>query len=180
MNKLLGCLISVVFLITALPGFSQETEAVTLFTNVNVFDGVHEKLIKNTNVVVTGNVITKISNEPLMVAGGKVIDGGGRTLMPGLTDAHWHVMHAHIASMQIFVNDIGYLTLAGAESAEATLMRGFTTVRDMGGPVFGIKKMIDEGRYVGPRIYPSGAYITQTSGHGDFRFPTAIDRKSVV
>jgi imidazolonepropionase-like amidohydrolase len=60
--------------------------------------------------------------------------------------------------------------------AEATLMRGFTTVRDLGGPVFGLKRAIDEGTIKGPRIYPSGAMISQTSGHGDFRFPFELPR----
>ena len=55
-------------------------------------------------------------------------------------------------------------------------MRGFTTVRDMGGPVFGLKRAIDEGAIIGPRIYPSGAMISQTSGHGDFRFPFELPR----
>ncbi|GAB3104322.1 amidohydrolase family protein [Aestuariicella hydrocarbonica] len=157
--------------------FSEEVPVRTLFTNVHVFDGVYEKRIENANVLIEDNLIANVSSEPIAAEGATVIDGGGRTLMPGLTDAHWHTMHAHIASMEVLVNDIGYLTLAGAEAAEATLMRGFTAVRDVGGPVFGIKKMIDEGRYVGPRIYPSGAYVTQTSGHGDFRFPTVMTRK---
>ncbi|QYK01634.1 metal-dependent hydrolase family protein [Shewanella psychrotolerans] len=177
MKRFLVNIASLTLLLSSSALFAQNESEVTLFTNVNVFDGVHENLIQNANVVVTGNRITEISTEPLAVAGGKVIDGGGRTLMPGLTDAHFHIMHAHIASRQILVNDLGYLTLAGAEAAEATLMRGFTTVRDLGGPVFGIKKMIDEGRYLGPRIYASGAYISQTSGHGDMRFPTSIPRK---
>ena len=69
-----------------------------------------------------------------------------------------------------------YLTLLAARQAEATLMRGFTTVRDMGGPVFGLKRAIDEGVVVGPRIYPSGAMISQTSGHADFRFPFELPR----
>jgi imidazolonepropionase-like amidohydrolase len=60
--------------------------------------------------------------------------------------------------------------------AEATLMRGFTTVRDLGGPVFGLKRAIDEGVTIGPRIYPSGAFISQTSGHGDFRFSFEVPR----
>ena len=55
-------------------------------------------------------------------------------------------------------------------------MRGFTTVRDMGGPVFGLKRAIDEGVMLGPRIYPSGAFISQTSGHGDFRFSFELPR----
>lgn len=96
----------------AIPATAQEADGPILFTNVNVFDGVHEKLIENANVVVTGNLITKVTTEPQMVAGGRVIDGGGRTLMPGLTDAHWHVMHAHISSREILVNDLGDLTLA--------------------------------------------------------------------
>lgn len=149
-----------------------------LLTNAKIFDGTN-KLVEGKDVLIQGNKIMQIA-EGIMITqdeNSKIIDAAGKTLIPGLTDAHWHTMHAHIASMQIFVNDIGYLTLVGAEAAEAALMRGFTSVRDVGGPVFGIKKMIDEGRIVGPRIYPSGAYITQTSGHGDFRFPTAMTRK---
>ena len=69
-----------------------------------------------------------------------------------------------------------YLHLLAAREAEATLMRGFTTVRDCGGPVFGLKRAIDEGVTIGPRIYPSGAFISQTSGHGDFRFPFELPR----
>ena len=69
-----------------LPAAAQDASGPILFTNVNVFDGVNEALIKNANVVVTGNKITAVSTEPLAIAGGTVIDGGGRTMMPGLTD----------------------------------------------------------------------------------------------
>jgi imidazolonepropionase-like amidohydrolase len=72
--------------------------------------------------------------------------------------------------------DPSYLHLLAAHQAEATLMRGFTTIRDLGGPVFGLKRAIDEGVMIGPRIYPSGAFISQTSGHGDFRFPFEVPR----
>jgi imidazolonepropionase-like amidohydrolase len=72
--------------------------------------------------------------------------------------------------------DPGYLNPLAARQAEATLMRGFTTIRDMGGPVFGLKRAIDEGVTVGPRIYPSGAMISQTSGHGDFRSRYEVPR----
>ncbi len=157
---------------------TQNDVSKILITNVKIFDG-SNKLVEGKDVLIQGNKIVKIE-EGIMITqdvNSLIIDAKGKTLIPGLTDAHWHTMHAHIASKEILVHDLGYLTLAGAEAAEATLMRGFTTVRDLGGPVFGIKKMIDEGRYIGPRIYPSGAYITQTSGHGDFRFPTAMTRK---
>jgi imidazolonepropionase-like amidohydrolase len=79
--------------------------------------------------------------------------------------------------MTLMTSDPNYLQLLAARQAQATLMRGFTTVRDLGGPVFGLKRAIDEGVIVGPRIYPSGAFISQTSGHGDFRFPFEVPRQ---
>jgi imidazolonepropionase-like amidohydrolase len=72
--------------------------------------------------------------------------------------------------------DVGYNNLVAGDEAADTLMRGFTTVRDVGGPVFGLKRAIDEGIVKGPRIYPSGAVITVTSGHGDFRQLTDLPR----
>jgi len=168
--------LAIVFLISS--AFAQVAVKQVLITNAKIFDGT-DTLVEGKDVLIQGNKIVKIAKGIVITQdeNSQIIDADGKTLMPGLTDAHWHTMHAHIASMQILVNDIGYLTLAGAEAAEATLMRGFTTIRDVGGPVFGIKKMIDEGRYLGPRIYASGAYITQTSGHGDMRFPTVMTRK---
>ncbi|WP_053972159.1 amidohydrolase family protein [Mangrovimonas sp. ST2L15] len=170
--------IVILFLFLAVGVYAQEPKKQILITNAKIFDGTN-KLVEGKDVLIQGNKIVQIGKGIMITQdeNSQIIDASGRTLMPGLTDAHYHLMHAHIASMQIFVNDIGYLTLVGAEAAEATLMRGFTTIRDLGGPVFGIKKMIDEGRIVGPRIYASGAYITQTSGHGDFRFPNAMSRK---
>jgi len=157
------------------PALAQDADPqVTLFTNVNVFDGVNEKLIKNANVVVTGNKISAVSTEPLAVAGGRVIDGGGRTLMPGLIDAHWHTMFNFAPISQILGADFGYLNIAAAKASEDTLMRGFTSVRDVGGNSFGVKHAIDRGIATGPRIYPSGGYIGQTSGHGDFRGPNDV------
>ena len=96
--------------------------------------------------------------------------------MPGLIDAHWHAFMAATPQMLLMTADPSYLHLLAARQAEATLMRGFTTVRDLGGPVFGLKRAIDEGVMIGPRIYPSGAFISQTSGHGDFRFPFEVPR----
>ena len=105
-----------------------------------------------------------------------LIDGGGRTLMPGLIDAHWHAMLATTPLNELTTIDDGYLNLLAGREAENTLMRGFTTIRDLGGPTFGLKRAIDEGVVVGPRIYPSGAMITITGGHGDFRQPYELPR----
>jgi len=162
-------------LVLGSPAWAQAPDPdVTLFTNVNVFDGVNEKLIRNANVVVTGNKITAVSTEPLAVAGGRVIDGGGRTLMPGLIDAHWHTMFNFSPVSNTLGSSFGYLSIAAAKASGDTLMRGFTSVRDVGGNSFGVKRAIDEGLVHGPRIYPSGAYISQTAGHGDFRGPNDV------
>ena len=147
---------------------------VTLITNVNVFDGINEKLLKNVNVVITGNLITKVSEQPLAVAGGTVIDGGGRTMIPGLIDMHWHSAYASIPMQVGLTSDHAYHLLIGAKSNERVLMRGFTTVRDVGGNVFSLAKLPDAGVYQGPRIFPSGPAISQTSGHTDFRPATAV------
>ena len=130
-------------------------------------------------MLVTGNKIERISANPISTdsrASIRVIAGNGRVLIPGLIDAHWHAFMAATTQQLLMTADAPYLHLLAARQAEATLMRGFTTVRDMGGPVFGLKRAIDEGVTVGPRIYPSGAFISQTSGHGDFRFPFEVPR----
>ena len=152
---------------------------VTLFQNVRIFDGKTAKLSPPSNVLVRENKIERISLDPIAVdtnANVRVIPGNGRVLMPGLIDAHWHVFMAATPQTLIMTADVSYLHLLAARQAEATLMRGFTTVRDLGGPVFGLKRAIDEGVMIGPRIYPCGAMISQTSGHGDFRFPFEVPR----
>lgn len=156
---------------------AQKADGPIMFTNVNVFDGEHETLIENTNVVVTGNMITAVSTEPLAVAGGQVIDGGGRTLMPGLSDCHWHSLQIAVNNIELLTQDPNYNMLKVALEQEHILMQGITTVRDLGGNIFGVKKMIDEGRIPGPRILPSGAYITPTSGHAEMRLPNVLIRE---
>jgi imidazolonepropionase-like amidohydrolase len=146
--------------------------AVTLFKNVRIFDGKAEKLSDASNVMVRGNIIERVSRatiQPPADADVTIIDGGGRTLMPGLIDAHVHMMLIRPTPAQAIAGDVGYNNIVAGDEATDTLMRGFTTVRDMGGPTFGLKQAIDEGIIVGPRIFPSGAMITTTGGHGDFR-----------
>jgi imidazolonepropionase-like amidohydrolase len=140
----------------------------TLFENVRIFDGHSDALSPPSNVLVHDGLIETISTEAIEAAGATVIEGAGRVLMPGLIDAHWHSMLVGVTP-QIGLQDVGYTNIVAVVEARAALMRGFTTVRDMGGPVFGLKRVIDHGLIPGPRIYPSGAMITVTSGHGDFR-----------
>jgi imidazolonepropionase-like amidohydrolase len=151
----------------------------TLFQNVRIYDGKGKSLSAPSNVLVRGNRIERISRAPMPVdpaVGSIVIDGGGRTLMPGLIDAHWHTLLVRPRFTELLTVDVGYLNVLGAAEATATLMRGFTTIRDMGGSSFGLKRAIDEGVLPGPRIYPSGAMISVTSGHGDFRASWEVPR----
>lgn len=167
-----------VFLFTC-PAHATEPSALTLFENVRIFDGKADTLSAEMNVLVRGNKIETISTNPISIDGGapdKIIAGSGRTLMPGLIDAHWHAMLVRPTPAALLTDDVGYLNLVAGAEATDTLMRGFTTVRDVGGPSFGLKRAIDEGIVVGPRIYPSGAIITVTSGHGDFRQANELPR----
>lgn len=120
----------------------------TLLRDVRIFDGHSERLSGPTNVLVSGNTITSIS--PVVAApvnGGQrsVIDCGGRVLVPGLIDAHAHTAFSTLPLAVALGADPTYLGITGAVAARDTLLRGFTTVRDAGGPVFGLKAAIDEG-----------------------------------
>jgi imidazolonepropionase-like amidohydrolase len=157
------------------------SKAITLFNNVRIFNGTSAQLSVPSFVLVRGNRIEKISESPISTEGGAdvvvVLDGGGRTLMPGLIDMHWHAMMIRSTPASLMADDVGYSNLLAGAGATDTLMRGFTTVRDVGGPAFGLKRAIDEGLTVGPRIYPSGAMITITGGHGDFRQHHDVPRR---
>ena len=161
--------------------FSQGTPpapaaaARTLFVDARVFDGKSEILATGMNVLVEGNRIAKISKAPIAAGpGATVIEAAGRTLMPGLIDAHTHIMFSTIPQMMILTGDYGFVAVAASKAANDTLLRGFTSIRDLGGPVFGLKTAIDMGLATGPRIWPAGAFISQTGGHGDFRLPNEL------
>src|SRR5215510_655114 len=159
---------------------TAQQNSVIYLSNVRVFDGRRDHLSEPRNVLVRGNKIERISAEPIPTdrrADTVLIDGGGRTLMPGLIDAHWHAMLVRPTPVSALTDDVGYTNLTAGAEATDTLMRGFTTIRDLGGPAFGLKRAIDEGIVVGPRIYPSGAMISITGGHGDFRQLYELPRK---
>ncbi|WP_016843787.1 metal-dependent hydrolase family protein [Bradyrhizobium elkanii] len=154
-------------LVASRPAQAQQDGGV-LFQNVRIFDGKNGALSGPSNVLIRNNKIERISTAAI-TADAQVIAGDGRVLMPGLIDAHWHALLVRPTPAAVMASDVGYTNLLAAAEATATLMRGFTTIRDMGGPAFSLKRAIDEGLVVGPRIYPSGAMITITGGHGDFR-----------
>ncbi len=156
----------------AAPAKPQAAGPVTLFQNVRIFDGKSGTVSGPSSVLVRGRTIAQISSTPIALEPNPdttIIAGDGRVLMPGLIDNHWHTMLARPTAAAALTSDLGYTTLVAGAEATDTLMRGFTTVRDLGGPSFGLKRAIDEGIVIGPRIYPSGAMISITGGHGDFR-----------
>lgn len=149
-----------------------------LLTNIRLFDG-GPVLNEQVCLLIKDGVIDSLLPVNTTVAGAMVIDCGRRVVMPGLIDAHWHTTLAGITELDAMSADPGYIHLIAAREAEKTLMRGFTTVRDPGGPSFALKRAIDEGIVIGPRIYPSGAMISQTSGHGDFRMRSEVPRSAL-
>ena len=154
------------------PPSSPPPAAAVLFENVRVFDGRSERLTAAQNVLVVGNRIHAISPGAIAPPAGATltrIAGGGRTLMPGLIDAHAHMAMSVVPLRLLATADPNYSQIVQARAAGEMLMRGFTSARDLSGPTFGLKRAIDEGHVPGPRIWPSGAGISQTSGHADFR-----------
>ncbi len=145
-------------------------------SNVKVFDSVDGRITGPVDVTVRGPVIASIAPAGAAALSGPAIDGTGKTLLPGLIDAHWHAMFTTIPAALAQVSEFGYVVARAVVSARETLLRGFTTVRDLGGPVFGVKQAIDEGSIPGPRIYPAGGFISQSGGHGDFRLPNEVPR----
>jgi hypothetical protein len=185
-------------------------DEVTLFKNVNIFDGVSDKLKEGYDVLVVGNKIRKVAKdiptggtyEVEMTTGGekkvkvvsdfapsvyeitvmepgakttkqkvdvKVIDGGGRTLTPGFIENHAHLMLMGPSIGAMETNSTWEdFAIHGARMAEMYLMQGFTTVRDAGGANGGLRRAIDSGQIVGPRYYPSGAFLGTRGGHADF------------
>lgn len=144
-----------------------------LIRNVRVFDGKSETLSGGMSLLVEGGKIAQVSAGSIAPpAGATVIDGGGRVLMPGLVDAHTHVL-LRVPLSQLMTSSPWYVAISAADGLEKMLLRGFTTIRDMGGADGSFALAVDRGLVAGPRIFPSGSALSQTAGHGDFRLPYA-------
>lgn len=149
----------------ATPGLAQEA---TLITGARIFDGVSADLIEGQDVLVQDGMIAAVGANLDAPEGTTTIDAGGRFLMPGFADMHSHLMFQMPFGIA-FTADREYWAYVASVTAEQYLMQGFTTVRDVGGNSFSLKRAIDEGILVGPRVYPSGPMISQSSGHSDHR-----------
>lgn len=173
--KLLPVILIATLIFCSVSGYAAEdSPPQTLFNNVNIFNGTEDRLYENHHVLIEGNLIKKISAQPIDVAGATVIDGAGRTLMPGLIDNHVHLMLNGAGLLDIEANQTWEdLAIGGVAMAKLYLDEGFTTVRDMGGANGGLTRAIKAGTIVGPRVYPSGAFIGGRGGHADFALYTS-------
>ena len=162
-----------------------------LLRNLRLFDGETLSMREDADILIADGRIAGLPARGEGPAEAEAIDCGGRSVIPGLIDCHWHTTLAAITMIAALTQNVGFVHLAAGREAGATLMRGFTTVRDVGGPAFGLKMAVDRGVVAGPRIFPSGAMISQTAGHGDFRLlselprfpgtpPNAIEREGVA
>jgi imidazolonepropionase-like amidohydrolase len=150
-------------------------------TNFRLFDGRSGSLREGLSILVKDSRIDSVAEgNPAPPDGVQVIDCGGRVLIPGLIDMHWHSLFAAVPLQVLLTGDFGYVYVAAVAEAERTLMRGFTTVRDLGGPAFALQQAIDQRIVPGPRIYPSGTMITSSGGHGDLRWLHEVPRGSVL
>ncbi|PKG38118.1 metal-dependent hydrolase family protein [Psychromonas sp. Urea-02u-13] len=150
---------------------SDKVTQQVLFKNVSIFNGIDNKLYKNSNVLIEGNLIKSISAKDIKAnADALIIDGEGRTLMPGLIEGHGHLQMNGTGLADIENNrNWEELAVRSAARAKSALMSGFTTWRDAGGMGAGLRKSIDAGVVDGPRIYSAGAFIGPTGSHADFR-----------
>jgi imidazolonepropionase-like amidohydrolase len=164
----------IVFPLSAL--LAQAAQGKILLNNVHIFNGKDEATPLG-SILIEGEVIRRVSTGTLQAEPGtRVLDGKGLYAIPGLIDAHTHLLFESVPKLQALLSDFAYLNLYAAKAAEKQLLRGFTTVRDLGGGSLTLAKAIDQGLYPGPRVFSSGAFISQTGGHGDFGLPTDVPR----
>jgi len=144
----------------------KEMPTQVLITNVNVWDGTSSQLKSKTDILIENNLVKKVG-KGLNASGATVIDGKGGTVIPGLID-----MHSHMCIQEgMLVGRDGYDQMAMGARAHVSMMQyldqGFTTARDTGCNILGMAKAINKGLLEGPRLFPSGGFLSQTGGHAD-------------
>ena len=143
--------------------------AAIIFANCAVLDGTRKERREDHHVLVEGDRIREVADRPITSVDAEVIDLQGHTLMPGLIDAHVHVLAVDAALARLSDRPVTLLTLQAAKVLEGMLQRGFTTIRDAAGADGGLAEAVEQGLVQGPRIFPSGSALSQTGGHGDVR-----------
>jgi imidazolonepropionase-like amidohydrolase len=140
-----------------------------LFTGGRFLDPRRDELIEGVEVLIEDTQIKEVYDRPIGASGAQRIDIGARTLMPGLIDAHIHVVLTEVNLQLLADVPLTLLSAKGSVAMRAMLERGFTTLRDTGGADWGIKAAVEQGLFVGPRLFIAGQPLSQTGGHGDHR-----------
>lgn len=133
-----------------------------------VFDGVSDDLIEGPVHVVDGEIVS-VGGAP--GPADRVLDARGRTVLPGLIDAHCHAYGISLELFAVESRPLSYVALAAGRRLAAALARGFTTIRDPAGGDAGLARAISEGLLPSPRYLWTGAALSQTGGHGELRAP---------
>lgn len=141
----------------------------TALINANVFDAERAVLRERGTVVIEGDTIVDVLFDSTEVGDALRIDLAGRTLLPGLIDAHVHVTATQADLLKVNVTQPSLVAAQSKDIMERMLLRGFTTVRDAAGADFGLVEAVERGHFAGPRLFISGKAISQTGGHGDIR-----------
>jgi imidazolonepropionase-like amidohydrolase len=143
----------------------------TTFLDARIFDGVRSEYLDESVVVVEGDRIVAVDRTSAASISGNVVDVAGKTLMPGLIDAHCHVLGASLKVTDIEMQPLTYVASYASKMLGHALDCGFTTVRDVAGGDAGIARAVAEGLIRGPRVFFAGRALSMTGGHGDFRDP---------
>ncbi len=140
-----------------------------LLRNALLWDGSGGEPLEGAQVLVEDDRIKEVSDGALKAGDAQVIDLGGRFLMPGLIDAHFHALAADPDIGRLDQMPRSLIYQHAREILEGALQRGYTTVRDAGGADYGLAMATETGLIKGPRLFYAGKALSQTGGHGDFR-----------
>ena len=146
-----------------------------LVKNAHIFDGHRPDLSDRADILLADGEIKEISTGNLDGGDHHVVDAEGRTVMPGLIDNHIHVAIPTLDTTAFTRIPETYISQYANVFLNATLQRGFTTIRDIGGGDVGISRAIDHGLVRAPRFYYAGKIMSQTGGHGDMRPGWEVD-----
>ncbi len=143
--------------------------AAFVFTGGRFLDPRRDELIDGIEVLVEDGLIKEVSDRPISASAAARVPIGNRTLMPGLIDCHIHIVLTEVNLRLLDDVPLTLLSAKGSVAMRAMLMRGFTTLRDTGGADWGMKAAVEQGLFVGPRLYIAGQPLSQTGGHADHR-----------
>ena len=137
--------------------------------NATVFDSPSGTLLPNQQIIIEGQRISAVTGEAVQVDDARVIDAGGRVVLPGMIDAHVHVVAASHDLTALALQPPSMVVAQSSQILRAMLLRGFTSVRDAAGADFGLQEAVARGLFEGPRLYIAGFPVSQTGGHADMR-----------